>query len=129
VAWNFVLCADDTGPAYDCIRTMVARSIAITHKATRARMGIEAERWQAVHAAIRHGKGEITSELVPNAVIDKLAIVGSLDHCVARMRALAEAGADIMAVRPALEILAQYDWDENVRRLGLGLRDAEGRAR
>ncbi len=124
VAWNIMVCTDDPGPAYDTIRTIVSRSIAITHKALRARMGIEQERWQAVHAAVRHGQGQITPELVPNGVIDKLAIVGPRDHCVARMRALEQAGAHIMGARPSLEVVAKYDWENNVRTLAEGLRQA-----
>ena len=128
VAWNIAVCTDDPEPAYDVMRTIVSRSIAITHKALRALMGIEPERWKAIHAAIRHGQGSITRELVPNHVIDKLAIVGPRAVCVARMRALEEAGAHIMAARPSLEIIAKYDWETNVRTLAGGLRGSSAAA-
>jgi alkanesulfonate monooxygenase SsuD/methylene tetrahydromethanopterin reductase-like flavin-dependent oxidoreductase (luciferase family) len=59
---------------------------------------------------------------VPNALIDKYAIVGSAKRCAERMRALEHAGATMMGVRTALELNAQYDWESNVRTLSAALK-------
>jgi 5,10-methylenetetrahydromethanopterin reductase len=121
VAWNIALAAEDKAAAYDVMRGIVAKSIAITHHATRTAMGIPQDRWQAIHGAVRHGSQEITSSLVPNELIDKYAIVGSAKECAGRMRELGKAGADIMAVRTSLDILARFNLEENVRALSAGL--------
>ena len=124
VAWNIAVCTDDAGAAYDCMRAIVSKSIAITHRALRKLMGIDQPRWEAIHASVRHGKGAITRELVPNSIIDKLAIVGSPKLCRQKMLALEDACADIMAVRTSLDLLAKYDWETNVRGLSACLRSA-----
>lgn len=122
VAWNIAVVDDEAERAYDIMRNVIAKSVAITHRAVRAAMNIDHETWQAVHGAVRHGKGEITSALVPNSLIDKYAIVGSAKRCAERMRALEQAGATMMGVRTALELNAQYDWESNVRSLNAALR-------
>jgi 5,10-methylenetetrahydromethanopterin reductase len=122
VAWNIAVVDDDAERAYDIMRGAIAKSVAITHRAVRAAMNIDHDTWQGVHAAVRHGKGEITPKLVPNALIDKYAIVGSAKRCGERMRALEQAGATMMGVRTALELNAQYDWESNVRTLSAALK-------
>ncbi|MGE0736106.1 MAG: LLM class flavin-dependent oxidoreductase [Alphaproteobacteria bacterium] len=124
VAWNIAVCTDDAAAAYDCMRAIVAKSIAITHRALRKLMGIDQPRWERIHAAVRHGRGTIDRELVPDRMIDKLAIVGSPKACRQKMLALEEAGADIMAVRTSLDLLARYNWESNVRGLAACLRGA-----
>lgn len=122
VAWNIAVVDDEAERAYDIMRSVIAKSVAITHRAVRAAMNIDHDTWQAVHGAVRHGKGEITKALVSNALIDKYAIVGSAKRCAERMRALEQAGATMMGVRTALELNAQYDWESNVRTLSAALK-------
>jgi 5,10-methylenetetrahydromethanopterin reductase len=124
VAWNITVVDDDTERAYEIMRGAIAKSVAITHRAVRAAMNIDHDTWQAVHAAVRHGKGQITKALVPNSLIDKYAIVGSARRCGERMRALEQAGATMMGVRTALELNAHYDWESNVRTLSAALKAA-----
>jgi 5,10-methylenetetrahydromethanopterin reductase len=122
VAWNIIIATDDPATAYDTVRESVARSIAVAHREIRQLLAIDQDQWQSIQGVVRKDRGKVTPELVPNELIDKLTIIGSLDECVEKLRGLAAAGADIAAVRPTLELLRKYDWNANAARLAVGMR-------
>jgi len=122
VAWNFVLPVDDTDSAYECVRTMIGRSIAIAHREVRALLAIDQAPWRAIHTAVRGGAGAITKDLVPDELVDRLAIVGSMPSCIRRLTALEQAGARMICVRPSLEVVRSFDYEAMVRGLAEGLR-------
>lgn len=123
VAWNFVVCVDDPEPAYDRVRLMIARSIAITHREVRGLLGIDPATWKRVHAAVRHGAEPVTRDVVTNAMIDKYAIIGPPAHCRARIAELRAAGATGIGVRTSLDLMKAYDWEATLRRLRAALGD------
>ena len=122
VAWNFVLPVDDTGSAYECVRSMIGRSIAIAHREVRALLAIGQAPWRAIRSAVGSGAGAITRDLVPDELIDRLAIVGPMPSCLRRLTALEQAGARMIGVRPSLEVVRAFDYEPMVRDLAKGLR-------
>lgn len=124
VAWNIVVATSEPQRAYDLIRAMVARSVAIAHREVRQLLGIDQSRWQAIHSAVRGDASPVTADLVPNDLIDKLAIVGSVDDCVRRLHELEAVGAHMIGVRTTTDLLRELDWTDNVRALHFALSGA-----
>ncbi len=123
VAWSIFIATNDPHRAYDAIREMIARSIAIAHREVRNLLGISQQCWRDIHSAVREGTRPVTAELVPNDMIDKLAIVGSVDHCMRRIRDLEAAGVHMVAVRTTTDLMKVLDWTANVKTLCNNLAD------
>jgi 5,10-methylenetetrahydromethanopterin reductase len=121
VAWNIVVCTEEADRAYEMMRPMIARSIAIAHRDIRALLGIDQDRWKRIHAAVRTTSEPVTAELLPNGLVDKLAIVGPLTVCLQRIAALEQAGATMLGARATLELMQAFNWEDNVRQLSEGM--------
>lgn len=117
VAWNMVLCGDDVDQLADIIREMIARTITASHSKIRALLGLDPAQVEAIVTRVKAKQFPIERELVPNDLVAKMAILGSAEECTRRLKALHEAGADMVGVRPAGAILKALDYEGNV--LGL----------
>lgn len=117
VAWNFALCGDESGPLYDTIRTIAARTIANSHSAVSHLLGVDKETVERIRSVVRGPDPLVPSDLVTDAMIDHLALVGTAVDCAARVRALEAAGAAIFGVRPSLEVVEELDYEGMIHSL------------
>ena len=122
VAWNFALCGDDPAYMYETIRKIVARTIANSHSEVTGLLGIDKEQVAHIRQTMRANPASVGSDLVSDAMIDRLAIVGSGAQCRERILALGEAGAEIFGLRPSLEVLERFDYEALVHRVWSALR-------
>src|SRR5690606_28090091 len=111
VAWNFALCGDDPAYMYDTIRLITARTIANSHSQVTGLLGIDKAQVDHIREVMRANPKSVGVDLIPDDMIDKLAIVGSDSQCRERIAALGEAGADIFGLRPSLEVLERFDYE------------------
>ena len=120
VAWNFILCGEDRSAMYDVIRGVTARTIANSHSQTSEMLRIERPTVEKIRKAVREQPSLVTRDLVPDEFIDRYAIVGSVDECIARLAELRNAGATIAAVRPSTELQRVMDYEGMVHSLWAG---------
>jgi 5,10-methylenetetrahydromethanopterin reductase len=105
---------------YDVIRGVTARTIANSHSQTSEMLRIERPTVEKIRKAVREQPSLVTRDLVPDEFIDRYAIVGSVDECIARLVELRNAGATIAAVRPSTELQRVMDYEGMVHRLWAG---------
>lgn len=117
VAWNMILWGDDVDQLAGIIRNMTARTITAAHSKIRALLNLDPAQVEAIVTRVKAKQFPIEADLVPNDLIAKFAILGSVDECARRIGALHQAGADMVGVRPAGDILKALDYEGNV--LGL----------
>jgi len=117
VAWNMVLWGDDVDHLADIIREMIARTVTASHSKIRALLGLDPAHVERIVARVKAKEFPIERELVPNDLIAKMAILGSMEECSRRIAALHEAGADMIGIRPAGAILKALDYEGNVLKL------------
>lgn len=122
VAWNMVLQGDNIDELANVIRNMVARTITASHSKTRALLDLDSGSIEAIVTRVKAKQFPIERELIPNEMIAKLAFLGSADECVDRILKLQEAGADMIAIRPAGEIAKALDYEANVLALNKAFR-------
>ena len=117
VAWNMILWGDDADRLAGIIRDMTARTITAAHSKIRALLQLDPGQVEAIVTRVKAKQFPIGADLLPNDLIAKFAILGSAGECARRIAALHEAGADMVGVRPAGDILRALDYEGNV--LGL----------
>ncbi|MDN2567127.1 LLM class flavin-dependent oxidoreductase [Aquibium sp. A9E412] len=122
VAWNFALCGDDKALLYDTIRLITARTIANSHSKVTGMLGIDKAQVDTIRAVMRGGTAAVDRDLIPDDYIDRLAVVGSVEECRARIESLGAAGADIFGMRPSLEVLERLDYEGMAHQLLAALR-------
>lgn len=122
VAWNFALCGDDPSYMYDTIRLITARTIANSHSQVTGLLGIDKEQVERIREVMRSNPGSVGTDLISDAMIDRLAIVGSADQCRERITALGGAGAEIFGLRPSLEVLERFDYEALIHRVWSAVR-------
>jgi len=96
---------------------MTARTITAAHSKIRALLQLDPGQVEAIVTRVKAKQFPIGADLLPNDLIAKFAILGSAGECARRIAALHEAGADMVGVRPAGDILRALDYEGNV--LGL----------
>ncbi|MGX1308938.1 5,10-methylenetetrahydromethanopterin reductase [Amorphus suaedae] len=117
VAWNLVICADDTPAVYASLRRNLGRTIADLSDDFAALHGLDPELVAAVRVAVAAEDRARLADLLTEAVINRLVIVGGPEDCAARLLALEAAGLDMLAVRPCLDMAAWLDFDDMVHRI------------
>lgn len=126
VAWNLVMCTDDPGAAYTSLRRNIGRTVADLGAELAALHGLDPELVRAVGSAVETGDRARLSDLLTDAVLDRLVIVGGPEDCARRILDLEAAGLDMIAVRPCPDLAARLDFDHMVHVLW---REFSGRRR
>lgn len=114
VAWNMILWGDDVDHLAGIIRDMTARTITAAHSKIRALLDLDPAQVEAIVTRVKAKQFPIGADLVPNELIAKFAILGSAEACSRRIAALHQAGADMVGIRPAGDILKALDYEGNV---------------
>ena len=118
VAWCSTIVAEDRQAAVEQLRRpVIGSAINGMHKETRGLMGVSQKYFPQIRAAKFDPLVELPSEMIPDDMVDRFAIVGPPDYCAERISALREVGVDTMGFRMPVALSKQYDFEVNLRRL------------
>lgn len=121
VAWNLVLCTDDMSSVYGSLRRNIGRTIADLGEGFADLHGLDPDVVKAVRKAVDEDDRARLSDLLSPAVVDRLVIAGRPEVCAERILDLEEAGLDMLAVRPCLDMATWLDFDRMVQELWAAL--------
>lgn len=123
VAWTGTILTDDPAPIRAAMRRPVAGTALVgMHRDTRALFGIDPDHVPLIKAARRDPSAPLPDDAIPDATIDRLALIGTADQVAARIGALAEVGVTMMGFRMPVALRRHVDFAANVRALAAEVR-------
>jgi 5,10-methylenetetrahydromethanopterin reductase len=118
VAWVSTIVTDDPAPLREMLRLpVIGRAASNTAAWTRGLLGVDDATVATLKAALSSGARSIGQEVVPDSLIEAMTLVGSADHVVSRIRALGEAGVDMIGCRMPVALAGQVDFEGNLTRI------------
>ncbi|MBM3596608.1 MAG: LLM class flavin-dependent oxidoreductase [Alphaproteobacteria bacterium] len=116
VGWITTIVTENMVPVKDKLRRIIAMAARGMHKETRRALAID----EATVAKIRlllDGGATVGSDVLADAMLDRMAIVGPPGLCLERIHVLREAGVTQLGVRMPAAVAANMDFEGNLRAL------------
>jgi len=118
VAWCATIVADDRAAVREHLRRpVIGSAINGMHRETRGLMGVDPEQFPRIRAAKFDPSLSLPEGAIPDDMVDRFAIAGPADYCAERIKALRDAGVDMMGFRMPVALTGIYDFETNLRRL------------
>lgn len=118
VAWCATIVTDDRAAVREHLRRpVIGSAINGMHRETRGLMGVDPEQFPRIRAAKFDPSLSLPEGAIPDDMVDRFAIAGPADYCARRIKALRDAGVDMMGFRMPVALTGIYDFETNLRRL------------
>ena len=121
VTWITTIVTDDVVPTRNHLRRVMAGTVCAMHRDMRLMLGVDDGTRAQLREALERENGEFSAQLFPDALFDRMAIVGNADDCIKRIRAIEAAGSTQFAVRMPVAAAAVVDYASNLRAIAEGI--------
>ncbi len=119
VAWVSTLVTEEVEQVYDLLRLpVVGRAISNTARKTREWLNAGDEAIGAIKAALTGGDSAISAAVVPDSLIDAMTLVGPSAAIAERIKALSEAGVDMIGCRMPVALTGRFSFESNLQQIG-----------
>jgi 5,10-methylenetetrahydromethanopterin reductase len=122
VAWVSTIVTDDPAPLREMLRLpVIGRAASNMAGFTRGLLGVGESEVAALKAALAQPVGApggtIGTDVVPDALIDAMALVGPAERLAERILALKAAGVDMIGCRMPVALADRVDFEGNLERI------------
>jgi 5,10-methylenetetrahydromethanopterin reductase len=118
VAWVSTIVTDDPAALREMLRLPVIGRAASNMAAwTRGLLGVDDAAVATLRAALGNLPGGISRDVVPDSLIDSMALVGTPEEIATRIAALGEAGVDMIGCRMPVALADRVDFEGNLHRI------------
>ncbi|WP_270934086.1 LLM class flavin-dependent oxidoreductase [Falsiroseomonas oryzae] len=118
VAWVSTIVTDEPAALREMLRLpVIGRAASNMAGWTRGLLGVDDHAVAALKAALASPAGGIGQDIVPDSLIDAMALVGTASDLVARIAALGEAGVDMIGCRMPVALASRVDFEGNLARI------------
>ena len=116
VGWITTIVTNDAAAVRDKLRAVLAMAARGMHAATRQALAIDDATIAKIRAAA-DGGAPVGKDVLPDETLERLAIIGSADRCLERMRVLRDAGVTQLSVRMPAAAASIMNYDDNLNAL------------
>lgn len=118
VAWVSTIVTDAPADLRAMLRLpVIGRAASNMAAGTRALLGVDDAAVAALKVALGNLPGGIGTDIVPDSLIDSMALVGTPEEIAARIAALAETGVDMIGCRMPVALADRVDFEGNLDRI------------
>jgi 5,10-methylenetetrahydromethanopterin reductase len=115
VGWLTTIVTDDPAATKDRVRPVMASTVCGMHRFARHALGFDDQAVEAMRAA--PAARSVSPDVLTDADIERLAIIGPADQCIEQLRAVARGGLTQLVARMPAAVAAQMDLEGNLARL------------
>jgi 5,10-methylenetetrahydromethanopterin reductase len=122
VAWCATVVTDDREPLWEQLRRrVVGTALSSMSKPTRRLLGVNESDIPAILSARRDDAVPLSESAIPDALVERVAIVGDVDAVAARIKALEAVGVTTMGFRMPVALQDKISFADNIARLTEGV--------
>ena len=121
VTWITTIVTDDAVAACNHLRRVMAATVCAMHRDMRLMLGVDDDYHARLREALERDNGEFSTQLFPDSLFDRMAIVGNAEDCIERIRAIEAAGSTQYAVRMPVAAAALVDYATNLQAIAEGI--------
>ena len=114
VSWVITIVTGDRHTAVQRLRPMLARTVATMVPSALQVLGLPPTAAQSIRKALADGSTNL-EQLMPDNLIDNVAIIGDEPYCRRRVQSLKDAGATQLAMRMPMDLARVLDYRSNIR--------------